>query len=570
VGGFYGRTEPVERASARVRGACAGEGALVLLTGEPGIGKSRLAEHLADLATAEGAKVVWGRCWEAGGAPAYWPWIQVFRALGMEEDPFAVAPDLGGTPEQARFQIFDLAVRQLNERAARTPLAVVLDDLHAADLPSLLLLLFLARELRRSRILVIGTSRDAEPRLVPEAAMLLAKIAREGEVVALGRLEAKDVEVWIREALPSATREQAELLYRVTEGHPLFVTEMLRLGPQDTAKSRLLDDLGALLDERLLALSDKTRAVLEIAAVLGREFSVTELAALSEEAEDEVEQRLREARSAGVVTVGPGAGTVLFSHVLRRDRIYAELLPSRRAALHWKVGTTRLARGEDPSTAVHHLLEGHTAGDAERVAEVALGVAETALARYAFEEAARLARQALHLLPPALPPPRMSCQLRLALAEALVRMGKGREGKEVAVQAAESARKLGEADLLARAALVYGTEHLLGQVDTQMVSLLREALAAMDPSDSSIRARLTARLAAALMPPKGEEDYLQNLALGREATAMARSSVTVTRCCTSFSSSTAGAAWSWPMATARPCSKRSSCWRGRLCNGSCC
>src|SRR5205823_1266654 len=110
----------------------------------PGIGKSWLAEHLGGLAAAEGATVAWGRCWEAGGAPSYWPWIQIFRALGMDHDPFLVVPDLGGTAEQARFQVFDLAVRRLKQRAEDAPLALVLDDLHAADVPSLLLLLLLA------------------------------------------------------------------------------------------------------------------------------------------------------------------------------------------------------------------------------------------------------------------------------------------------------------------------------------------------------------------------------------------------------------------------------------------
>jgi hypothetical protein len=503
-----------------VRGACAGAGALVLLTGEPGIGKSRLAEHLAGLAAADGAQVFWGRCWEAGGAPAYWPWIQIFRALEMDEDPFAAAPDVGGTPEQARFQLFDLAVRRLRERAARAPIALVLDDLHAADLPSLLLLLLLARDLRRSRILVIGTSRDAEVRLVPEAAALLAKIGREGEVLALGRLAAKDVEAWLRECLPSATPRQNEVLYQVTEGHPLFITEMLGLGPPDSARSGLLDNLGAMLDERTLALSAQTRAILELAAVLGREFVVTELAALSEDSEDEVERRLREARAAGVVTGGAG-GSYLFSHVLRRDRIYAELLPARRAALHWRVGTSRLSRGEDPSTAVHHLLEGEAAGDRGRAAEVALTVAEAALTRHAFEEAARLARRG-SLLMPALVSSRLSCQLRLTLAEALVRLGQGTEGREMAAQAAESARQLGAADLLARAALAYGAEQIAGAVDGQMVALLRGALAALEPTDSAVRARLTARLGAALMPPKGREEYLHNVGLAHQATAMAR------------------------------------------------
>jgi hypothetical protein len=100
---LHGRLEAVERARIRLERACAGEGGVLLLTGEPGIGKSRLAEHLADLAAAAGCTVVWGRCWEAGGAPAYWPWIQVFRGLRMEEDPFAEAGrDVGGDSEQVR------------------------------------------------------------------------------------------------------------------------------------------------------------------------------------------------------------------------------------------------------------------------------------------------------------------------------------------------------------------------------------------------------------------------------------------------------------------------------------
>jgi energy-coupling factor transporter ATP-binding protein EcfA2 len=519
VGDLYGRGETIQRVAARVRGAATGEGALILLTGEPGIGKSRLAEHLAELAAATGTQVVWGRCWEAGGAPAYWPWIQIFRALEMDEDPFAVPVDLGGTAEQARFQVFDLAVRKLRERAARAPIAVVLDDLHAADLPSLLLLMFLARSLRGSRMLVIATSRDAEARLVPEAAALLAKIAREGEVLALSRLAAPDVEAWVRAALPSATADQAAVLFRVTEGHPLFITEMLRLGPREDARDRLLEGLGATLDERLLVLSAETRAVLEVAAVLGREFSLTEVAALAERSPDEAERCLREARAAGVVTAGPAAGTFLFSHVLRRDRIYTELLPSRRAALHWKAGLGRLARGEDPSAAVHHLLQGHTAGDGARAAEVALAVAEAALARFAFEEAARLVHQALPLLPVATG---LHCQLTLVLAEALIPVGQGVEGRALAVKAADAARQLKDAELLARAALAYAAQQTAGAVDGTMVALLREALAALDQADSLVRARLTARLGAALMPPKGLQDYLYNVGLSREATAMAR------------------------------------------------
>ena len=144
---LYGRTQILARARTWLARACAGSGRLVLFTGEPGIGKSRLAEQVALEASALGAATAWGRCWEAGGAPAYWPWIQVFRELDMNEDPFVGAAGLSLNAPEARFAAFDRAVRSLRELAARRPLLLVLDDLHAADAPSLLLLLLLAREL---------------------------------------------------------------------------------------------------------------------------------------------------------------------------------------------------------------------------------------------------------------------------------------------------------------------------------------------------------------------------------------------------------------------------------------
>src|SRR3954468_24579439 len=179
--------------------ALAGEGRPLVFTGEPGIGKSALAEYVAGEAAARQAEVAWGRCWEAGGAPPYWPWIQIFRALGMDEDPFAgtLAAVASGAAD-TRFAAFDRAVRALKAGATHTPLALILDDLHAADAPSLLLLLLLARELRGSRILVVGAYREAEARLFPEVPPLLAKIAREAEVLPLPRLGPEDVAAWVQ------------------------------------------------------------------------------------------------------------------------------------------------------------------------------------------------------------------------------------------------------------------------------------------------------------------------------------------------------------------------------------
>ena len=225
---LYGRAEVLARVLPTLDRVGLGGGRLLLFTGEPGIGKSRLSEQVAGEAAARGAAVAWGRCWEAGGAPAYWPWIQVFRGLQMDDDPFAGAAvdAAGGGAAEARFFAFDRAVSSLKGRASGQPLCLVLDDLHAADAPSLLLLLLLARELPRAPILVVGSYRDAETRGTAEVGNLLARIAREALVIPLARLRPEDVAVWAG-AAGSAT--SAAELYRLTEGHPLFLVEALRL-----------------------------------------------------------------------------------------------------------------------------------------------------------------------------------------------------------------------------------------------------------------------------------------------------------------------------------------------------
>jgi eukaryotic-like serine/threonine-protein kinase len=182
VGAFVGREREMELLLAGLRDAVSGRGRLVLIGGEPGIGKTRLADEFSVLAAGDGASVLWGRCWEAGGAPAYWPWTQSIRSLLRHLDADALAGYVGdggahltqvlpelrlqmpGLPEPpaassetARFQLFD-AVSGFLDRAARDrPLVLILEDLHAADVPSLLLLRFAAVELGASRIFVLGT-----------------------------------------------------------------------------------------------------------------------------------------------------------------------------------------------------------------------------------------------------------------------------------------------------------------------------------------------------------------------------------------------------------------------------
>src|SRR5262245_28606316 len=181
-----------------------GSGHLFLLEGEPGIGKTQLARTLGDEARARGFAVVWGRCWEEGGAPAYWPWTQVLRALVRQRgrdrllegdvatlqhlvpivsELAAVVPDdsANGEAPTGQFALFDAAATLLMETVAERPTVVMLDDLHAADHDSLRLLQFLARDLPQSRLLIVGTFR-ADDAAQSGAAALLAKLARDGPV----------------------------------------------------------------------------------------------------------------------------------------------------------------------------------------------------------------------------------------------------------------------------------------------------------------------------------------------------------------------------------------------------
>jgi hypothetical protein len=519
---LHGRTDVLARARLGLESACAGNGRLLLFTGEPGIGKTRLAEQVASEAAALGAEVAWGRSWEVGGAPAYWPWIQVFRDLGMDDDPFVgAAHELGSGAAEARFAAFDRAVRSLRLAAARRPLVLVLDDLHAADAPSLLLLLLLARELRSAPMLVVGAYRDAETRARPEIVTLLAKLAREAELLPLERLSAEDVGAWVREASPEIDAARATALYRVTEGHPLFVVEALRLGARaDAARSWPLGP--GVLDERLGDISSGTRSLLGVAAVLGRDFLVVELTALTGATREGLFEALNEAVAASVLVPAAHVDEMRFSHVLLRDRLYAELAPSTRAELHWRTGVLRLESGATPEAVIHHLFEAEGAGDAKLVAEVALAAAEAELSRLAFEDAARIGQRALRRCGTDGASEPRAAALRLVTAEALIRLGDGTAGAALCIEAAELAERAGSSELAARAALVYGTELASGSVDPQMIALLERALARLDGQRSTLRARVMGRLAAALTPLRDPAQGPEVAALMRSAIALAR------------------------------------------------
>ena len=391
---FVGREGELVRGERAVQRVTSGEGSLLLFFGEAGLGKTRIVQTIAKMAAARDARVVWGRAWEAGGAPPFWPWVQIFRALGATDDPFAADDKAGGLDlMQARFAKFDSAARWLKKESTGGPLVLVLDDLHAADVSSLLFLQFLARDLGGSRLLILGTYRDAEARLAADVGALLAKIAREGEAIALGRLSREEVLAWMSAASSGSedsVKDGAERMYRVTEGNPLFVHELLRVRGTNLVEATMAVGLRTILEEHLARVSTDTRKVLEIGSVLGRDLDPALVVALSGLSLDEVQRAFHEAREAGLLASLTGGERLSFGHILLRERLYTELVPSRRAALHSAAGEHILAAGGDRATATHHLFEGSSAP--ARIAEVAREAGRAALARLAFEDASRRLR----------------------------------------------------------------------------------------------------------------------------------------------------------------------------------
>jgi DNA-binding SARP family transcriptional activator len=555
-GAFVGREQELAELAAGFDDALGGRGRLFLVAGEPGIGKSRLAEELAAATRARGALVLVGRCWEAGGAPAYWPWVQVLRAHVRESVPAELREQLGSgaaalgqivpelherlpdlpappplDPEAARFRLFDATVEFLRSVSAARSIVLVIDDLHAADAPSLLLLRFLARELGSMRLLVVAAYRDVDP--VPSEALTaaLADIAREPATrrLSLRGLSERDVAEYVElTAAEIASAELVAALHEDAEGNPLFMGELVRLlaveGPEPAAGVRLAipQSVRDVIARRLAHLSAESNRVLVLASVLGREFYVETLAELAGLAEDELLDLLDEALAARVVSDLPGSSVRLrFAHVLIRDSLYDGLTSARRLRLHRRVVEALEARyAGDPGPALaelaHHAVAGRDRSSGLRYASLA---ADRALAQFAWEEAARLYGIALAALGP--DAGRERCELLLSLGEAEARAGNTPAAKDAFLEAAGLARRAGLAREQARAASGYGGLIVWARSgdDPRLVPLLEEALAVLGRGDDALRARLLARLAGAMRDERSRD---RRDALSAEAVELAR------------------------------------------------
>ncbi len=490
-----------------------------VVTGDPGIGKSRLCAELASTATAEGTTVLVGRCSQDEGAPPLYPWASVLRELGhdLPSDGTGEADD----DSTSRFRAWESIARTVLDAAASEHLLVILDDLHWADTSTLRVLRLLAETAEVGRLMVVATWRPEPPptgQLAELAEMLARRHALRLELAGLTAAEAGEIVTSVAASTP--TSREADALRARTDGNPFFLVEYARLAREGGDLTALLEEehppaaVQDVLTRRLATLPEETLAAVRMACVAGRYFDVPTLAAALDQDEDSVLDHLEDALEAGLVREF-GVDRFRFAHALVRDTAYAALTRSRRARMHARLAEVLAGRtGRESEVARHWFSAGEQY--APQAWRAAVEAGRSARRVYAYDESVGLLIDALgaleqdpgatdedlftvllelarsHLLTDNLIDLRTTVRRALSVTE---RLG-GDMDREVAVLSLLSTKALWQSG-------VYG------ETDEIVSGALRHLLERLPPGDSARRCRVMLGLS--------NEIYYTTSALEREA-----------------------------------------------------
>jgi hypothetical protein len=498
---LVGRTKQLALATAFLDGLDRSRGALLLLSGEPGIGKTRLAEEIVERATDRGARSAWGTAWQGDGSPPLWPWVQILRQLtGSAEALERSQPDTPAGAAAARFAQVEAIALDIVAASSAQPLVIVVDDLHWADTATIRALTFVASAIHEARVLVVATYRTGE--LSHED---IADLARVGTTLAVPRLGDADASTLLRAAVGAdVSGDASATVVGRSGGNPLFVWEfgqlMAESGRLDVAPAAVPGAVAAVIERRLARLPEGAVATLGAAAVAGVVVSVGLVTELSQMPTEDVATWLDLAATTGLVRVGEPATTFTFSHDLVRDVVLDGLGPKRRAELHHRAAVALEGRlGADPS--LHTVVADHLAragaqhaDEASAQWELAARHAESVLA---YEEAAAFFAHAADLRRDQ---PARRAQLQVSQGDALLRAGNLPQARLCFLDAAALAKALGEPELLAMALLGVGTGPVAWEVpilDNAQTAVLADALAMLPTDAVRLRSMLLARLSVA-------------------------------------------------------------------------
>jgi tetratricopeptide (TPR) repeat protein len=469
---FVGREPELKQLQNAFDSAMSGQGALMMVMGEPGIGKTALTEQLATYVTLRGGRTLVGHCYEEGSLSLpYLAFVEAMRSYVLSREIKDLREELGTgaadvarivseirerlkvkprpqkDPEEERYRLLQAVTGFFTNAAGVQPLLIVLEDLHDADKGTLDMLTHVSRHLSGARLLIVGTYRDVEvDRTHPLSAALaeLRRVSTYGRVILRG-LNADEV----RRMLESITREEipwglAEAVHRQTEGNPLFVQEVVRYlaeeglitqkeGRWRPAKDTPLEmnipeGLRDVIGKRLSLISKECNQLLSIASVIGREFRLEVLKKVSGLSEEELFIALEEAKKAAIIEERSGVGAAVsyrFAHAFFRQTLYEETIAPKRIRLHQQVAraleeiyASRLE--EHAAELAEHFSHSSDAADLKKAVDYGEMAAKRATEVYAYGEAVRLLEQALKVQEILDPEDKIKrCDLLLALCEAL-------------------------------------------------------------------------------------------------------------------------------------------------------
>jgi DNA-binding SARP family transcriptional activator/RecA/RadA recombinase len=490
---FVGRAAELARLRASWGGAqMHRDRRIVLVAGEPGIGKTRLAHHFAGAAHATGATVLEGRCSEEPLAP-FEPFAEALARAGAPEILEPGDSDDSG----ARHRLFDGVDDALADLASRAPLLLVIDDFHWADRGTLLLTDFLLRSGRSGPMLVLGTYRDTELGRHTPLTAALVELKRGGALdrVDLRGLSLEDVAALARSVL--GTDDVAPRVHARTDGNAFFVEEVLRdlaePGPRVVPES-----VRHAVGVRLSRMGDEANELIAAAAILGLEHDARALQATSGLEANAAEAALDEVLRAWLLRAAATPHRFAFTHALVREAVIEECNVLRRARLHRRAADALTALGEDRhlEEIAMHLFEAASAGDARLAAEMLMRAGHRSLARLAYEDAAERFERALEALDLAGAEDE-SGPVLLARGGALLRAGDTDAARAAFTTARRLALRRDDPALLAEAALGFaGLGIAIVDIDAEAIARLEEALERVE--DGALRSRIQARLAVEL------------------------------------------------------------------------
>jgi tetratricopeptide (TPR) repeat protein len=491
---FIGREPELKQLQSAFDGAISGQGALMMVTGEPGIGKTALCEQLATYVTLRGGRTLVGHCYEAGSLSLpYLAFVEALRSYVLTREVKDLREELGSgaadvariiseirerlkirprpqkDPEEERYRLLQGVSEFLSNAANVQPMLVVLEDLHDADKGTLEMLNYVSRNLAGTRLLIVSTYRDIE---VDRSHPLSAALAELRRVSTYGRVQLRGLNAdEVRRMLEGITRGSvpwglAQAVHRQTEGNPLFVQEVIRYLAEDGLIARkegqwrptrdtplemsIPEGLRDVIGKRLSLLSPDCNQLLAVASVIGREFALETLRAVAGKNEDAFVNALKEAVRLSVLEERSQRGVVRyrFTHAFFRQTLYEEMVAPQRLKLHQQVARaleTLYAKRlkEHAAELAEHFSHSTDPADLAKAVSYAELAAKRATDVYAYGEAVRLLEQGLKVQEVLDPEDKAKqCDLLLALGDALLLAG---ENQRVVDTEAPQAFSLAEA-----------------------------------------------------------------------------------------------------------------------------